>query len=82
MVFFALGNAWKDKGDLYKAIENFSFAIVINPRNTGAIHNRAVAYYLTKNYDKSWEDVYRLRAQGADIHPQILAQLQQVSGRN
>jgi len=80
-VFFALGNAWKDKGDLYKAIENFSRALVVNPRNLGALHNRAVAYCLIQDYGRSWDDLYRLRAQGGDIHPKVLEMLQKSSGR-
>ena len=81
MIFFALGNAWKNKGDLNNAIKNFSYAVEINPRNLGALHNRAVAYCLTKNYAKSWVDVHRLRSFGVDINPKVLIYLQSSSGR-
>ena len=81
LIFFALGNAWKDKRDLNKAIENFSQAVEINPQNLGALHNRAVAYCLAKEYDKSWIDVHKLRSFGADINPKVLIYLQASSER-
>lgn len=80
--FFESGNACKDRGDLKGAISDYTRAVEINPRHLGAYHNRAVAYFLLGEYDKSWDDVHKLREQGADIHPEILKKLKAASGRD
>ena len=79
-LYFSLGNAWKDKGDLMEAISNYTKAIELNPAHLGAYHNRAVAYFLTKQYAESWQDVYKLRGLGGDIPPEILKKLEAASG--
>lgn len=79
--YFYSGNAWKDKGDFFQAISFYGKALGINYRHLGARHNRAVAYFLTRQYDKSWDDILKLRELGADIHPEILKELKIVSGR-
>ena len=79
-LYFDLGNAWKDKGDLMEAISNYTKAIELNPAHMGAYHNRAVAYFLTKQYAQSWQDVYKIRELGGDIHPEILKRLKEASG--
>ena len=77
--YFALGNAFRDKGDLAGAIVSYSKAIAVNPLNAGALHNRAAAYLLTGQLDKSWEDVRKQRELGAAIQPELLKQLQEAS---
>jgi tetratricopeptide (TPR) repeat protein len=78
-LYFNLGNAWKDKGELAEAILNYSKTIEMNPTHTGAYNNRAVAYFLTKQYAKSWQDIHKLRSLGADINPGILKKLEAAS---
>ncbi|MFH1189704.1 MAG: tetratricopeptide repeat protein [Candidatus Omnitrophota bacterium] len=80
--FFEAGNACKDRGDLKGAVSNYTRAVEINPRHAGAYHNRAVAYFLLQDYDKSWDDVHKLREGGADIHPEVLKGLKASSGRD
>ncbi|MCX5695986.1 MAG: tetratricopeptide repeat protein [Candidatus Omnitrophica bacterium] len=80
-VYFVLGNLWKDKGELNQAIYNYTRVIQLDPQHRGAYNNRAIAYFLTQQYAKSWEDVYKLRSLGADIHPEILKELKSASGR-
>jgi tetratricopeptide (TPR) repeat protein len=43
--FINRGNAYSGKGDLDRAIADFSEAIRLNPRHAVAFYNRGVAYY-------------------------------------
>jgi len=70
-----------EEGDLEHAIKNFDIAIVINPRHGGAYFNRAQAYFLMKNYDKSWENVNFLMRNGVKLPPEFLERLKSESGR-
>jgi hypothetical protein len=52
-----------------------------NPNIPLAYYNRAVAYYKNKNYDKSWEDIYKAQAMGFKPDPRFMESLQKESER-
>ena len=46
-----------------------------------AYHNRAIAYYYLKEYDKAWADVRMCRQLGGTPNADFLANLMKVTGR-
>lgn len=53
----------------------------IAPNDAEAYYNRGVVYYLKKEYDKAWEDVYKAQSLGFKVHPEFLNDLRKASGR-
>ena len=47
-----------------------------------AYQNRAIAYSKTKNYDKAWADVKRVRELGGTPVPTFVEELTKKSGRS
>jgi len=56
MGYIARGNAWSDKKEYDKAIEDYNKAIELNPEDPAAYHNRGYAWSDKKEYDKAIED--------------------------
>lgn len=54
--YYHRGNAYYEKGDFDKAIENYNMAIVLNPNFSEAYFNRGLSYYNKKDFDKSIAD--------------------------
>ncbi|MEK6658831.1 MAG: tetratricopeptide repeat protein, partial [Campylobacterota bacterium] len=65
-----------------QAIADFTKAIEINPNDSQVYNDRAVSYFFEKDYDKSWQDVYKAKELGKDVHPGFLKELKKASGRN
>ena len=59
------GAAWGDKGDLDKAIENFSQAIEINPKHFFAHCNRGKSWHCKEELDRAISDY----TQAIEIRP-------------
>lgn len=53
------GNAWQDKGDQERAIQDYSRAIQADPRFAGAYNNRAWAYHRAGQPDRGLPDADR-----------------------
>ena len=53
---FASGNASYDRGDFAKSIADYSEAIRIQPTESAAFHNRAVAYLAQGEREKALAD--------------------------
>ncbi|HAH20978.1 MAG TPA: hypothetical protein DCL49_08770 [Candidatus Omnitrophica bacterium] len=56
-------------------------ALQINPEYASIYYNRAVAYFLIKEYDKSWQDIYKAKELKGNIDPEFLNALERASGR-
>ena len=69
------------KGDIDRAISDFSKAIQLNPDNAQAYYNRAVARFNKGMYDESWEDLQRIGASDIKIDPVFLERLKKKTGR-
>ena len=50
------GNAYDDKGEHDRAIEDYDKAIALNPKNANAYYNRGNAYYNMSEYDRAIKD--------------------------
>jgi tetratricopeptide (TPR) repeat protein len=57
-LYFQRGNAWLDKKEYDKAIEDFNEAIRLEPRNAdmNAFHSRGIAWFWKKEYDNAIQD--------------------------
>jgi tetratricopeptide (TPR) repeat protein len=76
------GLARARKGVFDDAIADFNIGLELNPNLAQAYGNRAVAWFLTKDYEKSWTDLYRARDLGFDgFDPDFVKELQKASGR-
>ncbi len=53
--YFEQGNSWQEKGDLDKAIANWSEAVKINPEFANAYHNIGSALGLKGNFEQAIE---------------------------
>ena len=53
------GNQWLKKGEVERAIEDFSFAISFDPALDQAYYNRGLARYIKKDLDGSLADFNR-----------------------
>jgi serine/threonine protein kinase/tetratricopeptide (TPR) repeat protein len=50
------GLAWKEKGELAKALADFEMAIQLNPRSAGAYVGRAAVWSRRQQFDRAMED--------------------------
>ncbi len=57
--YYHRGNAYYEKNDFDKAIENYNMAIVLNPNFSEAYFNRGLCYYNKKEFEKSISDYNR-----------------------
>ena len=55
-VYYHKGNAYFEKGQYEKAIENYNMAILLNPTFSESYFARALSYYYLKNFDKAIAD--------------------------
>ena len=70
-----------DSGNVDEAISFFSKAIEVSPRSGEAHYYRGLAYYLKKEYDKSWEDIHEAQALGYNLPADFVDKLRKASGR-
>lgn len=75
------GLAYQNKGNVEQAIADYNKAIETCPDCTYAYANRAEAYFLRQEYDKSWEDVHKREASGHKVSIEFLKELKKASGR-
>lgn len=70
------GLAYAYKGELDLAIIDYNKAIEIDPDYAKAYHNIAVSYFYKKDYDKSWDYIYKTQALGCNFSPDFLEELE------
>jgi lipopolysaccharide biosynthesis regulator YciM len=72
-------------GNFDLALSDFSKVIELNPNDGDAYFLRANLYFQKRDYDKTWEDINKVKSLGlnyySDLFPQFLAELQKASGR-
>jgi tetratricopeptide (TPR) repeat protein len=81
-LYTARGVVYLNKGDIYSALSDFARSLSINPNNYYVYAIRAEAYFMIKDYDKSWEDVKELERRGYSIGPEFLEKLKSASSRS
>ncbi len=79
--YYNLGLTYYKQGNLTQALSNYSKAIEINPKDTAAYNDRAIIYYKLREYDKTWDDVHKIKELKAAVDPQLINALKQVTGR-
>ena len=80
MAYNNRGSAYAQQGDYIQAISDFTKAIGINSNDPVAYHNRAVAYYCLKEYDKAWGDVNMVKEIGGTVNPEVIRVLEEAAG--
>ena len=65
-----------------EAMKDYDQAVRLKPDLAEAYVNRAVARFVLKDYDKSWEDVHKARSLGGEFWPSFEEGLKTASGRN
>jgi len=73
------GVAYGRNGRLELALADFNRAVEIKPENREAYHNRAMAYFLKKQYAKSWEEIRKLEGLGFWADANFLEKLKRAS---
>ena len=76
------GALYGEQGQLTYAISDFTKAIEITPNNASIFLNRSILYYRLKEYDRAWEDVYKIKELGAVVDSQFMRALEAASGRD
>ena len=76
------GALYGEQGKLTYAISDFTKAIEITPNNASIFLNRSILYYRLKEYDRAWEDVYKIKELGAVVDSQFMSALEAASGRD
>lgn len=75
------GSAYGQANDFGHAIGDFTRAIELKPDYAKAYGNRAIAYYVLKQYDQAWADVRRCRQLGGEVSDEFIKGLSRDSGR-
>jgi tetratricopeptide (TPR) repeat protein len=80
--YYNRGVIYAKQGNLTQAIYDFTQAIAFNPNYAEAYINRGFVYYLAKEYDKAWIDVYNVERLRYSVDPKFLGSLEKASGRH
>jgi Tfp pilus assembly protein PilF len=75
------GVVYCNRGDFVNGIGEINKALKINPRYAATYTNRAISYYLKKEYEKAWGDVHKTESLGDKVPPGFLKALREASGR-
>jgi tetratricopeptide (TPR) repeat protein len=80
MAYYYRGMANLRKGENDKAIADYTSAIEIDQQRFAVAYaERALIYYVKKEYDKAWEDVHKAQSLGQEVR--FLETLRKDSGR-
>lgn len=78
---FVMASAYLNSGKPDMAIEGYTKVIDMLPRFGEVYKKRAVAYFINKQYDKSWDDVHRAQALDYVVDPDFIEDLKMASRR-
>jgi tetratricopeptide (TPR) repeat protein len=74
--------AYSRKKEYDQAIADYTKAIEIDPQRFAVAYaERALIYFIKKEYDKAWDDVHKAQSLGQEVRPQFLKTLREASGR-
>ena len=79
MAYYNRGVAYARKGQLDKAISDYTRAMEINPKCALAYYNRGTAYYFKGEHDKAWKDVNMAKSLGYPVRSGFLESLHEAS---
>ena len=71
--FYNRGLAWRNKGDLDRAVADFDQAIKLDPKYVAALYNRGNVFFVKKDFDRAIAD-YDLAIK---LEPELCGRLQQ-----
>jgi len=80
--YYGRGLAYASQGNYTQAIADYTKAIEIKPKYAEVYSARGDAYYMVKEYDKAWVDVYQVERFGLTVNPEFLAKLKKTSGKD
>ena len=75
------GKAYSALRDYTSALKDYEQAIQLDPKHTDAYIGRAVARFMQKDYDGSWQDVHKVESLGGEFWPSFMDALKKSSGR-
>jgi tetratricopeptide (TPR) repeat protein len=64
-----------------EAIASYTQAIRLNPAYAAPFGERAISYYVRRQYDLAWRDIRRFQQLGGTPNPQFMQRLMQASSR-
>ncbi|MHC4436918.1 MAG: hypothetical protein ACYS3S_06135, partial [Planctomycetota bacterium] len=64
-----------------QALSDLNKAIELDPQLAVAYGERAVIYFIRKEYDKVWENIHKQESLGLQADPGFLKALRESSGR-
>jgi tetratricopeptide (TPR) repeat protein len=76
------GKAYSGLRDYANATKDYSQAISLDAKLTDAYMGRAVARYMQKDYNGSWDDVHKVESLGGKFWPSFLDALKAASKRD
>ena len=76
------GLAAAKEDDFPRAIADFTNAIEMDPDFGEAYYNRAVVYFMAKDYNSAWTDAHKAEQSGYGVNPEFASKLKKVSGRD
>jgi len=79
--YFGRGIAYLRTGQYDMAIFSFNKCLVINPENAKGYYHRGLTFFVKGDFDKSWDDIKKAQALGAQIAPEFIKTLKEASGR-
>ena len=80
--YINIGPTYSNKADLKHAVADCQKAIEISPKATEPYFVRARVHFLSRDYDKAWQDVKKAEELGGKTEPQFLDDLKKSSGRD
>ena len=82
MAYYYRGMANLRKSENDQAIADYTSAIEIDPQRFAVAYaERALIYFVKKEYDKAWEDVHKAQSLGQEVREGFLKALREASGR-
>jgi tetratricopeptide (TPR) repeat protein len=80
--FFLRAKIYNKKQDYQQAIIDFNKAISLDPDFETAYQQLTITYFLAKDYNKAWDNIYTMRSKKYPLDKQFIETLQKESGRN
>jgi len=80
-IYINVGISYLDEETFKKAISDCNKAIELNPQYIDGYLIRAKVYFLANDFDKAWQDVYKIEELGGKVDLDFLKELKRLSKR-